>query len=116
MSNCNSSSNVTEPPKGHGGKKIFWLKKIYLKAERKIIIWFARYRKPTSGSEYIFRVRGKTNDRNDEALEIIVYFELGRKYSDIKSILASRHAFHISERHLKRILRDHRGHSPQGVL
>ena len=83
--------------------------KKYLKAERKIIIWFARYRKPTSGSEYIFRVRGKTNDRNDEAWEIIVYFELGRKYSDIKSILASRHAFHISERHLKRILRD-RGH------
>ncbi|CAL8337685.1 unnamed protein product [Boreogadus saida] len=41
---------------------------------------------------------------------INVYFELGLKYSDIKSILASRHAFHISERHLKRILRD-RGHS-----
>ena len=41
---------------------------------------------------------------------INVYFELGLKYLDIKSILASRHAFHISERHLKRILRD-RGHS-----
>ena len=41
---------------------------------------------------------------------IIVYFELGLKNSDIKSILASRHAFHISERPLKRILRD-RGHS-----
>ena len=41
---------------------------------------------------------------------IDVYFELGLKYSDIKAILASRHAFQISERHLKRILRD-RGHS-----
>ena len=40
---------------------------------------------------------------------INVYFELGLKYLDIKSILASRHAFHISERPLKRILRD-RGH------
>ncbi|CAL8274798.1 unnamed protein product [Gadus morhua 'NCC'] len=45
---------------------------------------------------------------------IDVYFELGLKYSDIKSILASRHAFQISERHLKRILRD-RGHSRRKV-
>ncbi|CAL8239316.1 unnamed protein product [Gadus morhua 'NCC'] len=45
---------------------------------------------------------------------INVYFELGLKYSDIKSILASRHAFQISERHLKRILRD-RGHSRRKV-
>ncbi|KAK2821902.1 hypothetical protein Q5P01_021967 [Channa striata] len=35
---------------------------------------------------------------------IELYFELGLKYKDIKSVLSSIHNFHISERHLKRIL------------
>ncbi|KAK2810384.1 hypothetical protein Q5P01_000407 [Channa striata] len=41
---------------------------------------------------------------------IELYFELGLKYKDIKSVLSSKHNFHISERHLKRILRA-RGYS-----
>ena len=113
---CNLVS--TEPPKGHGGKK----KKLVEKKKKKLVCEisqkvlrdiakdFARYRKPTSGSEFNFRVRGKPTTTMEFGRFIDVYFELGLKYSDIKSILASRHAFHISERHLKRILRD-RGHS-----
>ena len=95
---------VTEPPKGHGGRK----KKNDLLCE--ISQKTARYRKPTSGSEFNFRVRGKPTTTMEFGRFIDVYFELGLKYSDIKAILASRHAFQISERHLKRILRD-RGHS-----
>lgn len=37
---------------------------------------------------------------------IEVYFELGLKYKDMQSVLSSRHGFDISERHLKRILRE----------
>ena len=32
------------------------------------------------------------------------YFEMGLKYSEIKTVLSSRHGFEISERHLKRFL------------
>ncbi|KAL3977653.1 SLAM family member 8 [Sarotherodon galilaeus] len=38
------------------------------------------------------------------------YFELGLNYKDIKTVLCSRHSFHISERHLKRVLST-RGHT-----
>nr|XP_033492050.1 uncharacterized protein LOC117263018 [Epinephelus lanceolatus] len=37
------------------------------------------------------------------------YFEIGLKYKDIKSVLASKHGFHVSERQLKRLL-NARGH------
>ncbi|XP_073798490.1 uncharacterized protein [Danio rerio] len=37
---------------------------------------------------------------------IELYFELGLKYKDICSMLSLRHGFDISERHLKRILRE----------
>ncbi|KAL7397988.1 hypothetical protein ABVT39_002719 [Epinephelus coioides] len=40
---------------------------------------------------------------------IEIYFEIGLKYKDIKSVLASEHGFHVSERHLKRLL-NARGH------
>ncbi|XP_030609254.1 uncharacterized protein LOC115796912 [Archocentrus centrarchus] len=38
------------------------------------------------------------------------YFDLGLNYKDITSVLGSRHGFHISERHLKRVL-SARGHT-----
>ncbi|XP_035805796.1 uncharacterized protein LOC111571037 [Amphiprion ocellaris] len=38
------------------------------------------------------------------------YFEIGLKYKDIQAVLSKRHSFHISERHLKRIL-SARGHT-----
>ncbi|XP_042073225.1 uncharacterized protein LOC121813492 [Haplochromis burtoni] len=38
------------------------------------------------------------------------YFELGLNYKDIKTVLCIRHSFHISERHLKRVL-SARGHT-----
>ncbi|XDV31020.1 hypothetical protein PO909_033797 [Leuciscus waleckii] len=37
---------------------------------------------------------------------IEVYFELGLKYKEMQAVLSSRHGFYISERHLKRILRE----------
>ncbi len=34
------------------------------------------------------------------------YFELGLKYKEIRAVLSTRHGFYVSERHLKRILRE----------
>ena len=116
-----ANQNITEPHKGHRGKKNKVEKK--KKTEKKKMVCeisqklckitqknFARYRKPTSRSEFNFRSEEQLNTTKEFERFMDVYFELGLKYSDIKSIHASRHDFHISERYLKRILRD-RGHS-----
>ena len=68
MSNGNSSSNGTEHPKGQEKKKL--VEFFFFKKQREKKKCFARYRKPTSGSEFNFRVRGKTNNHNDGAWEI----------------------------------------------
>ncbi len=34
------------------------------------------------------------------------YFELGLKYKEIRAVLSTRHGFYVSEKHLKRILRE----------